>query len=117
MKDVGGSFDFEVIDLEIAALQQQFAGIANQEADYVALLRKPSPLPAPIAILQLDFQLARAPPKLVDILNRKHHARYVRSNVNSAVTEHPVGRADRISYRGGHQFIPWRRFSRAADRR
>jgi len=58
MENVGRPFEFEVVNLEIAACQKQFAVVANQQADDITLLREPCSLPAPIAILQLDFKLA-----------------------------------------------------------
>jgi hypothetical protein len=73
MENVGRSLEFEVVDLEVAAWEQQFAGIANQQADHVALLREPCSLPALVAVLQFDFEFAGTSAKFIDIAYRKHH--------------------------------------------
>jgi hypothetical protein len=54
-------------------------------------------------ILQLDLNLARSLAEPIYIANRQHHVRYVGSNIDSIVGNHPLWRTNRMRKRGGHQ--------------
>ena len=85
MENVGRPLDLELVDLKVPARQQQLPAVANQQTDRIAGLRKPRPLPAPVAILQLHLKLAATPAQLIGVADRKHHARDVGGDIHTAV--------------------------------
>src|SRR5581483_2345149 len=102
MENVGWPLQLELVHLEIAAGKQRLAAVTEQQAHSVALLREPGGLPAALAVLELDFELASAPAELVHVADREHHPRDIGGDVHALVEQHPTGRPNRIYSRSAH---------------